>query len=315
MAKNKIQFQEGLSLQEFLSHFGTEEQCRAALLHWRWPQGYICPECGHSSYCELKSRRLFQCNRCHCQISLTAGTIFAYTKLPLSVWFLGIYFITQSKVSVSALSLKRTIGVSYNTALLMKHKIQQVMKERDDSKPLTQFIQVDDAYWGGKKHDGIRGRGATGKIPFIAAVSCNKEGNPLQIRFSQIEAFTKDAIKSWAEKHLAPGCNIVSDGLGCFRAFSEAGFDHFSIVTGGGPESVKIPEFKWVNTIIGNVKTALHGVFHALSKKHFSRYLAEFCYRFNRRFDLKQMVPRFGYVAVRTPPMPQRLLKLAESHG
>ncbi|WP_459947952.1 transposase, partial [Desulfocastanea catecholica] len=56
MAKNKIQFQEGLSLQEFLSHFGTEEQCRAALLHWRWPQGYICPECGHSSYCELKSR-------------------------------------------------------------------------------------------------------------------------------------------------------------------------------------------------------------------------------------------------------------------
>jgi transposase-like protein len=315
MAKNKIQFQEGLSLQEFLSHFGTEEQCRAALFLWRWPQGYICPECGHSSYCELKSRRLFQCNSCHCQISLTSGTIFAYTKLPLSVWFLGIYFITQSKVSVSALSLKRTIGVSYNTALLMKHKIQQVMKERDDSKPLTQFIQVDDAYWGGKKHDGIRGRGATGKIPFIAAVSCNEEGHPLQIRFSQIEAFTKDAIKSWAEKHLAPGCNIVSDGLGCFRAFSEAGFNHFSIVTGGGPESVKIPEFKWVNTIIGNVKTALHGVFHALSEKHFSRYLAEFCYRFNRRFDLKQMVPRFGYVAVRTPPMPQRLLKLAESHG
>ena len=81
------------------------------------------------------------------------------------------------------------------------------------------------------------------------------------------------------------------------------------------PESVKIPEFKWVNTITGNVKTALHGVFHALSKKHFSRYLAEFCYRFNHRIDLKQMVPRFGYVAVRTPPMPQRLLKLAESHG
>jgi hypothetical protein len=198
--------------------------------------------------------------------------MFAYTTLPLSVWFLGVYCITQSKVSVSALSLKRTIGVSYNTALLMKHKIQQVMKERDDSKPRTQFLQVDDAYGGGKKNDGIRGRGATGKIPYVAAVSCNEEGHPLQIRFSQIEAFTKDAIKALAEKHLAPGCNIVSDGLGCFRAFSEAEFNHFSIVTGGGPESVKIPEFKWVNTIIGNVKTALHGVFHALSEKHFSRY-------------------------------------------
>jgi hypothetical protein len=67
---------------------------------------------------------------------MKGGANFAYTELPLSVWFLGIYFITQSKVSVSALSLKRIIGVSYNTALLMKHKIQQVMKERDDSKPL-----------------------------------------------------------------------------------------------------------------------------------------------------------------------------------
>lgn len=315
MAKNKIQFQKGLSLQEFLSHFGTEEQCRDVLFLWRWPQGYTCPECGHRDYCQLKSRQLFQCNSCHCQTSLTAGTIFAYTKLPLTIWFLGIYFITQSKVSVSALSLKRTIGVSYNTALLMKHKIQQVMKERDDSKPLAQFIQLDDAYWGGKKHDGVRGRGATGKIPFIAAVSTNEKGHPLQIRFSRVDSFTKEVIKSWAQKHLAPGCNIVSDGLGCFRVFGEAGFNHSAIVTGGGPESVKIPEFKWVNTIIGNIKTALHGVFHAMSEKHFSRYLAEFCYRFNRRFDLAQMITRFGYVAVRTPPRPQRLLKLAESHG
>jgi hypothetical protein len=99
-------------------------------------------------------------------VSLTSKTIFSHTKIPLTTWFLGIYFITQSKVSISALSLKRTVGVSYNTALLMKHKIQQVMKERDDSKPLAQFIKFDDAYWGGKKRDGIRGRGATGKIPF-----------------------------------------------------------------------------------------------------------------------------------------------------
>jgi len=315
MAKNKVQFQEGLSLQTFISQFGTEGQCRAQLFHWRWPRGYVCPECGHKNYCELKHRPLYQCNNCHTQTSLTSGTIFAYTTLPLTTWFLAIYFVTQSKVSVSALSLLRTIGVSYNTALMIKHKIQQVMKERDDSKPLTHYIQIDDAYWGGKKRDGIRGRGATGKIPFVAAVSTDKDGNPLQMRFSPIGGFSKDAVKAWADVHLASDSILTSDGLRCFGIFEELGYEHTTIITGGGPKSVKIPEFKWVNTIIGNVKKALHGTFHAISKKHFARYLAEFSYRFNRRFNLAELLPRFIYVALRTPPMPQRLLKLAESHG
>jgi len=96
------------------------------------------------------------------------------------------------------------------------------------------------------------------------------------MRFSQVEAFTKNAIGSWAQHHLSPNCTIVSDGLGCFNILGEAGFEHTSIVTGGGYKSVETSEFKWVNTIIGNVKKALHGTFHAISKKHFSRYLAEF---------------------------------------
>jgi transposase-like protein len=316
MCKNKIQFQQGLSLQGFLSQFGSEDQCRNALVHWRWPQGFVCPSCGHTKYCLLKTRNLFQCNQCRAQISITAGTIFDSTKLSLTIWFLSIYLITQSKVSVSALSLKRTIGVSYNTALLIKHKIQQVMKERDDSKPLDgEYIQADDAYWGGKKHDGIRGRGATGKIPFVAAVSISDKGHPIAIRFSQVSAFSKEAIKAWAQQHLTPKRNVVTDGLECFTAFKESGHYHIAFITGGGPESVKMPEFKWVNTIIGNVKNALRGTFHAISKKHFPRYLAEFCYRFNRRYDLKQMIARFGYIAVRTTPAPQRLLKVAELCG
>lgn len=136
MGKNEIQFQQGLSLQSFLSQFGSENQCRNALIGWRWPQGFVCPSCGHTKCCLLKVRDLFQCNRCRAQISITAGTIFASTKLSLTTWFLAIYLISQSKVSVSALSLKRTVGVSYNTALLLKHKIQQTMKDRGDSKPL-----------------------------------------------------------------------------------------------------------------------------------------------------------------------------------
>jgi len=313
MAKNKVQFQKGLSLQEFLSQYGSEEQCHQSLYQWRWPNGFICPKCGHDQYCSLKSRRLYQCNRCRSQRSVTAGTIFDSTKLPLTTWFLGIYFITQSKVSISALSLKRTIGVSYNTALLMKHKIQQVMKERDDSKPIAScLVQLDDAYWGGKKRDGRRGRGATGKLPFVAAISTNEDGHPIEMRFSQVAAFTNAAIKKWADKHLYSGVQVVTDGLKCFNGVDGAGFKHKVIITGGGPQSVTIEDFKWVNTIIGNVKKALHGVFHAVSKRHFSGYLAEFCYRFNRRFDLRQLIPRFFYVALRTHPFSQRILRTAE---
>jgi hypothetical protein len=188
------------------------------------------------------------------------------------------------------------------------------MKVRDDSKPLFPYIQVDDAYWGGKKHDGQRGRGATGKIPFVAAVSTNDQGHPISMRFTRVKSFSLKAIGDWAAHHLAPGCHVVSDGLGCFSAMKKAGHDHTVIITGGGPESVKIPEFNWVNTIIGNVKNALRGTFHAISEKHFHRYLAEFCYRFNRRFDLRQMVSRFGYVAVRTPPATAHMLNVAEFH-
>jgi transposase-like protein len=311
MAKNKVQFQQGFSLQELFSKYGTEQQCRQALIQWRWSQGFQCPSCGHDQYCELTTRHLFQCNRCHTQTSVTAGTIFDSTKLPLTTWFLAIYHITQSKISVSALSLKRIIGVSYNTALLMKHKIQQAMKERDDSKPLENIVQVDDAYWGGKKRDGKRGRGATGKIPFVAAVSTNSEGHPVSMRFSQVATFSKAEIHSWSKKHLSPGCKVISDGLHCFKAFEEAGFDHTAIITGGGPDSVELPELKWINTVISNVKRSIHGCFHAISEHHFSRYLAEYCYRFNRRFDLRQMMPRFCYIAVRTKPCPQRILKEA----
>ncbi len=314
MAKNKVQFQPGISLQSFFSRYGTEAQCRQALFNWRWPEGFICPECGQTRYCELTRRTLYQCNHCHTQTSITAGTIFASTKLPLTTWFLGIYFITQSKVSYSALSLSRTIGVSYNTALLMKHKLQQVMKERDDAQPLSSYVQLDDAYWGGKKRDGKRGRGATGKIPFVAAVSTNELGHPDKMRFSQVKAFSKKCIKAWAAKHLSPNCTVVSDGLSCFTALATAGHQHTAIITGGGPDSVKIPEFKWVNTVISNVKRSLNGTFHAISKKHFPRYISEFCYRFNRRYDLDQMIDRLCYVAVRTPPLPQGLLKEAEFH-
>ena len=105
-------------------------------------------------------------------------------------------------------------------------------------------------------------------------------------------------------------CLLQAGGLACFNAVSEAGFEHDKIVCGGGRTSVEEPEFYWVNTILGNLKTALRSTYHAIRPKYAQRYLAEFQYRFNRRFDLCAMIPKLAYVALRTPPIPERLLKL-----
>ncbi|WP_415843738.1 transposase, partial [Vreelandella rituensis] len=88
MARNPIQFQPGLSLPAFLKQYGTEEQCRAALYRLRWPKEFVCPDCGNTPCCQL-SRGLYQCHHCHHQTSLTAGTIFHGTHLPLTTWFLA----------------------------------------------------------------------------------------------------------------------------------------------------------------------------------------------------------------------------------
>ncbi|WP_419609010.1 IS1595 family transposase, partial [Thiolapillus sp.] len=189
MAKNIIQFQKGLSLPKFLEKYGTEEQCYSALFHLRWPDGFVCPECGNKTYCEIKSRKAYQCHRCHQQTSLTSGTIFAATKVPLTKWFLAIYLLTQRKTSVSALQLKRDIGVSYNTAWKMKHKLMQVMLEREKGKKLSGRIEIDDAYIGGER-PGKPGRGAAHKAPFIAVVETEgEEHRPQRMQLRTVSGF------------------------------------------------------------------------------------------------------------------------------
>ncbi len=313
--KNKVQFQKGYSLVEFMRDYGTEEQCQNALFKWRWPHGYQCPECGSKSYCTLKVRPVFQCNRCHHQHTLKSGTIFASTKLPLTLWFLAIHLLTQAKTGLSALALHRQLGVSYNTAWSIKHKLMQVMKERDDSKRLSGIIQLDDVYWGGECRGGKRGRGSPNKTPFVAAVSVDSQGHPIAMNMNVVDGFRRRDIARWAKRHLSPDSHVFSDGLACFSAVKQADCQHTRIVTGGGPASVTLESFTWVNTAIGNVKRSINGAYHAINAKHVPRYLAEFCYRFNRRFKLEDMLPRFGYVAARTPPMPMRLLTLAEDYG
>ena len=315
MAKNRVQFQKGYSLFEFMAQYSTEEQCWQTLFKWRFPQGYICRECGNRSYCVLKSRRLLQCNRCKHQHSITSGTLFSGTKLSLTKWFLAIYILSQSKTGVSALELKRQLGVNYDTAWKLKHKLLQAMKESTDRLRIGGIIQVDDVYWGGERRGGKRGRGAAGKTPFVAAVALNKDLHPTKMKMNVVAGFNMKAIEQWSTGHLSPGSQVISDGLACFKGTEAGACKHAGVVTGGNLNLMDHPAFKWVNVMIGNVKNSLKGSCHHIGAKHLPRHLGEYCFRFNHRFELRKLFPKLVKEAIRTPPMPYRYLKLAESYG
>lgn len=315
MAMNPIQFQPGLSLPGFLGDYGSEQQCEAALVQARWPEGFRCPHCSSATYSTFRvgARKTFQCSTCRKQTSLIAGTLFQGTHLPLSVWFLAIYLISQAKTGLSALALKRQLGVSYPTAWLIHHKLMQAMAERDANYPLDGQVQVDDAYLGGERSGGNPGRGSENKVPFIAAVSLNANGNPLYVKMAPVPRFTRLDVADWADTYLTPGCTVLSDGLACFAGVTLAGCLHQPVIV-AGRKPKDLPEFNWVNTVLGNLKTSLGGAYHAFDfSKYATRYLAAFAYRFNRRFDLATLPTRLLIAAIAIGPRQERWLRSAEA--
>jgi hypothetical protein len=155
----------------------------------------------------------------------------------------------------------------------------------------------------------------------------------VRVKFSRVAGFTREQIKRWGQQHLSPGSTVYSDGLSGFLGIQDVGCHHQPMVTGSGKQAVPNPAFKWANTMLGNLKNSVAGTYHAIREKHVPRYLAQFQYRFNRRYKLGDMplahpkdalparqrrqaaakgIPRLAWVALRTPPMPYRLLKLAE---
>jgi hypothetical protein len=260
-----------------------------------------------------RARKTFQCNACHHQTSLIAGTLFEGTKLALTVWFLAIYLISQAKTGLSALALKRQLGVSYPTAWLIHHKLMQAMVEREAGYVLCGTVQVDDAYLGGELNDGTAGRGSENKVPFVAAVALDEEGHPLRAKFTQLPGFTRKAIAAWASATLSPQSTVLSDGLACFAGVTDAGCAHEPTVV-GDRKPKELPMFHWVNTILGNVKTSLSGAYHAFGfSKYAERYLGAIAYRFNRRFNLHALPNRLLVAAVTSGPRPEQWIRMAET--
>jgi len=316
MSINRVQFQKGLSMAEFFERYGTEDKCHAALVALRWPDGFICPDCGYTQHCTFvrEGRQYWQCSACRTQFTVACGTVFQATKLPLTRWFLAMHLMTQSKNNVSALELKRHLGVRYKAAWLMKHKLLQVMTEREDSRVLHGRVEIDDAYLGGER-EGKRGRGSENKVSFVVAVQTTSHGQPVALRMDPV-VFTNVALADWALKALSTSACVISDGLQCFAATIVQAASHTPIVVGSGRQSAERMEFRCVNTVISNVKTAISGTYHSFKvDKYIRRYLAEAQYRFNRRYDLKAILTRLLRAATLTGPRPERVIRAAELGG
>jgi hypothetical protein len=152
----------------------------AALIASRGPGGFACPACGcgQSSSFRREGRLYFQCTACRHQCSVISGTIFEATKLGLKRWFLAMHLLSQSKNNVAALELMRHLGVCYKTAWLVKHKLMEVMRGREDGRQLEGRVEIDDAYLGGERSGGRAGRGSENKAAFVAAVQTTPVGQP-----------------------------------------------------------------------------------------------------------------------------------------
>lgn len=296
MPMNRVQFQPGMSLREFQARYGTEVQCRRALQEARWPYGFRCPSCEASehSHFERSGRTYWQCTACREQTSLTSGTVFEASKLALTTWFLAMYLLTQTKTGMSALELHRHLGVSYRTAWLVKHKLMLVMFEQERDRRLEGVVQVDDAFLGGERTGGKRGRGSENKVPLIAAVQTTADGQAIYARLDVLPDWKMTTVARWALKALMPSTHVVSDGLASFVAVKSAACSHEPIVhnTGTAKANVQHARFKAINTLLGNFKMWMNTTFRGFKTGHYApRYLAEFQYRFNRRFDLARLMP------------------------
>ena len=314
MGQNKVQYQRGLGMLDFLDLYGSPERCESAVRAWRWPEGFVCPRCQGTWHSEFRrsDRLYFQCGACRYQCSLLSGTIFESTKLALPKWFLAMHLMTQAKNNVSALEMKRHLDVSYPTAWLIKHKLMEVMFLREEGRQLTGRVEADDAYLGGERHGGKPGRGSENKVAFVAAVQTTESGQAVLLCLSR-RPFTKQSIQEFAQKSLAAPATLVTDGLGCFTAVRGSGILHEQHVTGGGAACAKHPSFLAVNTALGNLKTALAGTYHAFGfEKYAHRYLGQVQYLFNRRFNLRSILDRLARAASQSRPCPLRSVRAAE---
>jgi transposase-like protein len=271
-----------MNLPDLIEQFRSEDKCRAYLEDLRWPDGVRCPRCGNDSTSKIEKRNQFECNEesCRYQFSVTAGTVFHDSHLPLWKWFLAIYLIGESKKGISAKQLQRTLGVSYKTAWYLGHRVRSAMEEGSPV-PLSGIVEIDETWIGGK-YRRSKGKAKDNKSMVLGAI---ERGGDLRLevrkgpgRESKVSyrGFVKNAVDDKAEF-------IFTDSDYSWGEMTDWDTTH---------RKVNHREEEWVrgivhtNTIEGVwslFKRSVVGTYHQMSAKHLPAYLDEMAFRFNNR--------------------------------
>jgi transposase-like protein len=269
------------TLREFNVWLPDEEACLDYLVRLRWPGGFACPVCSGSRFWRMSKGRNLRCAGCRVDASITAGTIFADTRLPLTTWFAAAWYATGTKHGVSALSLQRVLGLgSYETAWALLHKLRRAMV-RPGRDRLAGEVEADETYVGGVA-TGKRGRGAVKKA--IVEVAVEKRGTGMgRVRLVRIPDISGESLLAAIEQSVEPGAVVYTDHYGGYNGLGAAGYIHYptAISSSGDPAHVLMPR---VHRIASLLKRWLLGTHQgAVRPQHLDDYLTEFAFRFNRR--------------------------------
>lgn len=292
------------TFQQLQSWFADESTCVEYLAGLRWPNGFVCPACGHREYWRTGAG-LWMCTSCARRTSVTAGTIFHRSKLPLQTWFAAVWFVTSQKNGVSALGLQRVLGIgSYETAWSWLHKLRRAMV-RPDRELLAGSVEVDETHVGGRGF-GTDGRGTTKDLVIIGVESQFDPRRLGRVRLALIPEATTASLCGFITAVVEPGSTIRTDGLTAYRDIATRGYHHIAtnLTAQDDPAHVTMPG---VHRVASLLKRWLAGTLHqGISPKYLDYYLDEFTFRFNRRTSRSRgmLFYRLLQQAVVTDPHP-----------
>lgn len=287
MAKAKVKKQkQDVDLTTLMQKFSDEEKCRAYLEHLRWSDGVRCLRCQSNKISRIQTRSVFECDSCSYQFSVKTDTIFHDSHLPFTKWFLAVYLMSEAKKGVSALQLKRTLGVAYKTAWYLCHRIRAAVADADTSL-LNGIVEVDETYIGGKaknmhkkdREKKIQGRGPVGKAMVLGAI---KRGGG--VRLTVEKSNDRRTLHNFIKAQLDGSTEaIMTDTWPAYEGCGDENTRH-ETVNHSADEYVRGEcHTNSVENVWSLFKRSIVGSYHQISTKHLDRYLDEFEFRFNNR--------------------------------
>ena len=273
---------------EFLDWFSSEDACLAYLERLRWPQGFVCPNCGAMTTAPYRaSRTRLLCKDCGHQSTVTDGTIFDKTRTPLKVWLAAAWYVTNQKQGVSALGLQRVLGLgSYQTAWTMLHRFRRAMV-RPDRDRLKGVVELDETYLAitdRKQPISPAGRkNNTSKVLIVLAVEILQPKGFGRIRLRRIDKDSEEFIVPFVQACIEPGATLKTDGSAAYRSLPALGYDHQRNVMLGSEVPAHV-SMAGVHRVASLIKRWILGTHHgSVQPEHLDAYLDEFVFRFNRR--------------------------------